>query len=97
MGMFLVFIHIIVSLISAHHVCKLSRMVSLRYLPIVNRKRIEEVALQKLKRGESTRNVVRDLQVFESWVAKICKQHLSDLSDVNCSLGGKPRGYSVVD
>jgi len=72
-------------------------MVSLRYLLVANRKQIEEAALQKLRRGESTRNVARDLQVSQSWVAKIRKQHLSDLNDVNCSLGGRPRVYSVAD
>ena len=53
--MFLVFTSIIVSLFSAHHICKLSKMFSLRSLSVVDRKQIEEVILEKLKRGESTR------------------------------------------
>ena len=66
MGMFLAFSFIIVSLFSAHHVCKLSKMVSLGSLSIVDRKQIEEATIDKLKRGESTRNVARDLQVSQS-------------------------------
>jgi hypothetical protein len=64
-------------------------MVLLRSLYAASRKQIEEATLEKL-RGESTRNVARDLQVFQSWVAQFCKQHLSELSDVNHSFGGRP-------
>ena len=89
-GMFLAFTFIIVSPFSAHHVCKLSKMVSLRSLFAAGRKQIEEATSEKLRRGESTRNVARDLQVSLSWVAQFCKQHLSELSDVNHSFGGRP-------
>ena len=70
MGMFLAFTFIIVSLFSAQHVCKLRKVVSLRSLFIVDRKQIEEATLEKLKRGESTRNVARDLQVSQNLVAQ---------------------------
>ena len=59
MGMFLAFTFIIVFVFSAHHVCKLSKMVSLRSIFTVDRKQIEEATLEKLKRGESTKNVAR--------------------------------------
>jgi DNA-binding transcriptional MocR family regulator len=72
-------------------------MVSLRSLYAVGRKQIEEATLKKLKRSESTRNVARDLQVSQSWVAQFCKQHLSELNDVNHSFGGMPHVYSAVD
>jgi len=48
-------------------------------------------------RDESTRNVTRNLQVSQSWVAQFCKQHLSELSDVNRSFGGKRQVYSAAD
>ena len=86
--MFLAFTFIIVSLFTAHHVYKLSKMVSLRPFSVAGRKHIEEATLEKLKRGESTRNVARDLQVSKNWVAQFCKQHLSELSNVNHSFGG---------
>jgi hypothetical protein len=57
--MFLAFTIINVSPFSAHHVCKLSEMVSLRSHFAVGRKQIEEATLEKLKRGENTRNVAR--------------------------------------
>jgi len=60
-GMFLAFTFIIVSPFSAIYVCKLSKMVSLRSLSAAGRKQIEEATLEKLRRGESTRNVARDL------------------------------------
>lgn len=63
MGIFLAFIHLIVSIISAHYLCKLNKMVLLRYFFVIDRKLVEVVALQKLKKGESTKNVVRDLYV----------------------------------
>ena len=97
MGMFLAFTFIIVSLFSAHHICKLSKMVSLRSLSTVDRKQIEEATLEKLKRDENTRNVARDLQVSQSWVAQFCKQHLTELSDVNCNFGGKPQVHSATN
>ena len=59
--MFLAFTFIIVFLFSAHHVCKLSKMVSLRSLSIAYRKKIEKTTLEKLKRGESTKFFARDL------------------------------------
>ena len=55
-----------VSLFSAHHVCKLSKMVSLRSLYVAGINYIEKATLEKLRRGESTRNVARDLQVSQS-------------------------------
>lgn len=72
-------------------------MVSLRSLSVASRKQVEEATLEKLRRGESTRNVARELQVSQSWVAKFRKQHLSELSDVNQSFGGRPKMYSAVD
>jgi transposase len=72
-------------------------MVSLRSLFVVGRKQIKEVTLEKLRRGESTRNVARDIQVSQSWVAQFCKQHLNELSDVNHSFGGRPHVYSAAD
>jgi hypothetical protein len=53
--MFLAFTIINVSPFSAHHVCKLSEMVSLRSHFDVGRKQIEEATLEKLKRGENTK------------------------------------------
>jgi hypothetical protein len=67
--MFLAFIRTIVSIINAHYLCKLSKMVSLRYLSVADRKLVEVANLQKLRRGENTRNVAKDLQVCQSWVA----------------------------
>jgi hypothetical protein len=72
-------------------------MVSLRSLSAAGRKQIEEATLEKLRRGESIRNVARDLQVSQSWVAQFCKQHLSELSDVNHSFGGRPHVCSATD
>ena len=97
MGIFLTFIFIIVSLFSTHHVCKFSKMVSLRSLSIADRKQIEEATLEKLKRGGSTRNVARDLQISQCWIAQFRKQHLSELSDVNHSFGGRPQVYNEAD
>lgn len=54
------------SIISAYHLCKLNKMVSLRYLFFVDRKLIEVVALQKFMRGESIRNVARNLHICQS-------------------------------
>jgi hypothetical protein len=90
-GIFLAFTFIIVSPF------KLSKMVSLRSPFASGRKQIEEATLEKLRRGESTRNVARDLHVSQSWVAQFRKQHLSELSDVNHSFGGRPQVYSVAD
>jgi hypothetical protein len=89
-GMFLAFTFIIVSPFSAHHGCKLSKMVSLRSFSVAGKKQIKKVTLEKLRSGESTRNVARDLQISQSWVAQFCKQHLSELSDVNHSFDGRP-------
>ena len=57
---------------------KLSKMVSLKSLFVVDRKYIEENTSKKLKTGESTRNVARDLQIFQSWVAWFFKLQLSE-------------------
>ena len=71
--------------------CKLSKMVLLRSLSAADRKQIEKSILEKLRRDESTRNVARDLQVSQSWVAQFFKQHLSGLSDGNRNFGDKPQ------
>jgi hypothetical protein len=68
-------------------------MVSLRSLSVASRKQIEEATLEKLRRGESN----RDLHVSQSWVAQFCKQHLSELGDVNHSFGGRAHVYSAAD
>jgi hypothetical protein len=91
------FTFIIVSPFSAHHVCKLNKMVSLRSPFASGRKQIEEATLEKLRRGKSTRNVARDLHVSQSWVAQLRKQHLSELSYVNHNFGGRPHVYSAAD
>ena len=49
-----------------------------------------------MKRDENNRNVAKDLQVSQSWVAQFCKQHLIELSDVNCNFGGKPQVHSAT-
>ena len=56
-----------------------------------------ETILEKLKRDESTRNIAKDLQVSQSWVAQFCKQYLSKFNDVNHNFGGKPQVYSTID
>jgi hypothetical protein len=72
-------------------------MVSLRSPFASGRKQIEEATLEKLRRGESTRNVARDLHVSQSWVAQFRKQHLSELSYVNHNFGGRPQVYNAAD
>jgi FixJ family two-component response regulator len=42
------------------------------------REQIEEATLEKLRRGESTRNVARNLHVSQSWVAQFRKQHMRE-------------------
>jgi len=95
--MFLAFKFIVVFLLSVHHVYKLSKMVSLRSLSTANRKQREEATLETLRMCESTRNIPRDFQVSQSWVVQFCKQHLSELSDVNYNFGGKSQVYNATD